>query len=228
MHLHVSSTLSECRPQTFIFHPRRAMSYTLQNLTLRTGTPPSPVLQPVSQHSELPCGDQRSQQRGALMETPPLAGYGLNRIAEDRDSRRFAGDGQFTGLQDLRVRPLSFHQSIIASTYESAESSATHPEADLDDEQLRVLLASPLYLQERGASAERLHVCRCERENSMSSSSQDPTSTGKPVAVRSSQKRLNQDTFSDRDEFPRDMNRFLGVLNLSSDSLTRQMLRNRF
>ena len=35
----------------------------------------------------------------------------------------------------------------------------------------------------------------------MSSSSQDPTSTGEPVAVLSSQNRVNQDTFSDRDEF---------------------------
>ena len=35
----------------------------------------------------------------------------------------------------------------------------------------------------------------------MSSSSQDPTSTGKLVAVFSSQNRLHQDTFSDRDEF---------------------------
>ena len=34
----------------------------------------------------------------------------------------------------------------------------------------------------------------------MSSSSQDPTSTGKPVAVFSSQNRLTQDTFSDGDE----------------------------
>ena len=35
----------------------------------------------------------------------------------------------------------------------------------------------------------------------MSSSSQDPMSTGKPVAVFSSQNRLNQDTVSDRDDF---------------------------
>ena len=41
-----------------------------------------------------------------------------------------------------------------------------------------------------------------ERENLMSSSSQDPTSTRKLVAVFSGQKRLKQDTFSDRDEFP--------------------------
>ena len=35
----------------------------------------------------------------------------------------------------------------------------------------------------------------------MSSSFQDPTSTGTPVAMFSSQNRWNQDTFSDRDEF---------------------------
>ena len=75
------------------------------------------------------------------------------------------------------------------------------PESDIDDEQLRALLASPLYLQEREAIAERSEVYHSERENLMSSSSQDPTSTGKPVAVFSSHNRLNRDTFSDRDEF---------------------------
>ena len=64
----------------------------------------------------------------------------------------FTEDAQITELEDLRVKLLSFHQSITASTYDSAESIATHPESDFDDEQLRTLLASPLYLQERGAS----------------------------------------------------------------------------
>ena len=36
----------------------------------------------------------------------------------------------------------------------------------------------------------------------MSSSSQDPISTGKPVALFSSLNRLNQETFSDREDFP--------------------------
>ena len=63
----------------------------------------------------------------------------------------------------------------------------------------------------------------------MSSSSKDPISTGKPVAVFSSQKRLNQDTFSDRDEFSLITSTgFFGVMNLASDSLARQMLRNLF
>ena len=89
----------------------------------------------------------------------------------------------------------------MASTLDSAESIATPPESDFDDEQLRALLASPLYLQERGASAERSQVHHSERENLMSSSYQDPTSTGKPVAVFSRQYRLNRGTSFDRDEF---------------------------
>ena len=64
-----------------------------------------------------------------------------------------------------------------------------------------------------------------EQENLMSSSSQDPTSTGKPVAVFSSQNRLNQD------HFPTETNLlmlFVGVTNRFSDFLTRQMLQNPF
>ena len=157
------------------------MSYTLQSLKPRAST----------QHSEKPCQDPRPLQRGALTETPPLAGYEPNRIVEDGDYRKFTRDGQFSELEDLRVRPLSFNQSFIASTFDSAESIATPPESDFDDEQLRALLASPLYRQERGASAERSPDYHSEIENLMSSSSQDPTSTRKLVAVFSSQNRLN-------------------------------------
>ena len=74
-------------------------------------------------------------------------------------------------------------------------------ESGFDEGQLRAMLASPLYPQEREASAERSQVYHSERENLMSSLSQDPTGKGKPVAVFSSQNRLNQDIFSDRDEF---------------------------
>ena len=70
----------------------------------------------------------------------------------------------------LRVKPLSFHQPITASTYDSAESIATPlPESDLDDEQLCALLATPLYLQEREASAERRsQVSHSDRDNLIS------------------------------------------------------------
>ena len=138
-------TLSAFRPKTFTSHPHRAMSCTLQNLTPRTGTASSPFPESVFQQPEQPCEDQRPQKSGALTELPPFTGYEPNRIVEDRDYMHFTGDGQFTELEVLRVRPLSFNQSIIASTYDSVESIATHPESDLDGEQLRALLASPLY-----------------------------------------------------------------------------------
>ena len=84
--------------------------------------------------------------------------------------------------------------------YHSADGIVTPlPDSDLDDAQLHALLVSPLYLQEREANAERSQVYHFERENLMSSSSQDPISTRKLVALFSSQKRLNQDTFSYRE-----------------------------
>ena len=178
-----------------------AMSYTLPHLmTPSTGSPSSLFLNQSSSEQK-PCDDRRPQLSGAFAEPRPLTGYEPKQLAEDQDYKHFTGDGQLTEHEDLRVKPLSFHQSITASTYDSAESIAT-PESDSDDDQLRPLLASPLYLQEREASAERSQVYHSERENLMSSSSQDPISTRKPVALFSSQNRLNQATFSDGEDFP--------------------------
>ena len=56
----------------------------------------------------------------------------------------------------LCVKQLFFHRLSITSTQDSAESIATSPpEWDLDDGQIRALLASPLYSQEREANADR-------------------------------------------------------------------------
>ena len=44
-----------------------------------------------------------------------------------------------------RLEKLTYNQSLIHSTYDSAESIATHPDSDLEDEQLQMMLASPLY-----------------------------------------------------------------------------------
>ena len=139
-------------------------------MTPRTGTPSSPFPESVFQRAEQPCQDRRPQLSGALTEEPHFTGYEPNWLAEDCDYRHFSGDGQFTEHEDLRVKPLSFHQSIIASTCDSAESIATPQASDLDDEQLRALPASPLYLQEREASEERSQVYHSERQNLMSSS----------------------------------------------------------
>ena len=67
---------------------------------------------------------------------------------------------------------LTFNLSSLSSTQDSIESVDTPQEADLDDEQIRALLAFPQYLPEREASAERSQIRHPEREGLMSSSSQ--------------------------------------------------------
>ena len=117
-----------------------------------------------------------------------------------QDYRHFTGDGQFTEHEGLRVKPVSFHQPITAPTYDSSESIATpSPDSDLDGEQIRALLASPVYLQEREEGAERSKLNHFERENLMCSSPLFAMSTGKFVAFKN---RLNPETFSDREDFP--------------------------
>ena len=96
---------------------------------------------------------------------------------------------------------VSSRGSSSTSTYDSACSIATPPpDSDLDDEQIRALLAPPLYLQEREASADRSQVCHSVRENLVSSSSQVPKSTEKPFALFSSKRKSSQETFSDRED----------------------------
>ena len=73
-HLHGSSheAQSAFHPKTFTPHTRRAMSYTLQNVTPRTGTPSSPFPESVFHQSAQPCENQRHEQSGALTELPTL------------------------------------------------------------------------------------------------------------------------------------------------------------
>ena len=146
----------------------------------------------------------RNRGSGALAEPRHFTVCEPKQLAEHQDHRHFTGDGQFTEHEDLHVKPLFFHQPSIPWTNDSAESIVTpSPDSDLDDEQLRDLQASPLYLQEREAHAERSQVYHSERESLMSSSSQGLNFIGtkEPVAVFSSQSRLNQETLSDEDEF---------------------------
>ena len=180
----------------------RILSYVTPHLiTPSTGTPSlsstlssSHVLNPpLSEHK--PCGDPRPPLSGALAEHRPFTGYEPRQLAENQDHKHFTEDKQFN--------PLSSHQPITASTYDSAESIATPPpDSDFDDEQLRALLASPLYLQEREANAERSQAYHSERDNLMSSASHDSIGTGKLVALFSSKHWLNRETFSDREDFP--------------------------
>ena len=104
-----------------------------------------------------------------MAEPRPFTGYEPKQLAadqdyrhftEDKDYRHFTEDKELNEHEVLRVNPLSFHQSITASTYDSAESIATpHPESDLDDEQLRALPTVPT-----GARSKRPQVYHSERE----------------------------------------------------------------
>ena len=107
-------------------------------------------------------------------------------------------------LGKIGVKSLSYNQSLIHSAYDSAESIA---DSNLEDEQLRKLLASPLYIQEREgdfvssrkhrvswkpdamveqqreASAQRTQADHSRRESLMSSSSREPRVSVKPDAM---------------------------------------------
>ena len=211
------------------------MSHAFQHSTPSTGTPPSFPVPRYHTH----CHDLLPHQGDTSAELPPPTGYEPIGIVDDQVNMHFTEDDQITELEG-RVESLSYNHSFLPSTYDSAESIATPPEADFDDEQLRALLASPLHLQVRGASAERSQVYHSERESLMSSSSQDPTTGGTGETCRSVFKqRSDQETVSARvrrikthfpigTNVPWNINRFLGVMNRFSDSLTRQMLRNLF
>ena len=98
------------------------------------------------------------------------------------------------------VKPMFFDRPSVTSTYDSPESIATlPPESDLDDEQIRNMLASPLYSQEREASADRSRVNHSYRENSVSSSSLFRASGRRPAAVFSHKRKSNQESHSDRE-----------------------------
>ena len=179
------------------------MSHALTHGTLITCTPSSlscPTLASRRLITSLThCEDPLPlQECGSYPELPPPTGYEPNRIVDNQINDDHY-NVQFTEIED-RVKSLSYSWSFLSSTQDSAESMATPPESDFDDEQIRALLGSPRYLPERESSAQRSPVNHSERESLMSSSSQDPTSTRKPVAVFSSQNRLNQDTFSVREQ----------------------------
>ena len=73
-----------------------------------------------------------------------------------------------------------FHKPSMTSTCNTSESiAAPPPGSDLDDDQIRNMVASPLYLQERELSADQSRVDHSFRERSVSSSSHLWESAGK-------------------------------------------------
>ena len=117
------------------------MSYTALLTTPGTCTPSlsltqssSPYLTSTFQRVSTLCRYLQHHLSGALAEPKQLA--------EHKDHSHFTEDNQLVEYQDLaehedlRVKPLFFHQPSIASTYDSAESIVTPPpDWDLDDEE---------------------------------------------------------------------------------------------
>ena len=99
----------------------------------------------------------------------------------------------------IGVKQLSYSQSLLHSVYDSAESIATPPDSDLEDEQLRKVLASPLYFREREENERQTQAYHSERESLMASSSRDLEAAGKLDAMFSCHNESSQNTFSERD-----------------------------
>ena len=117
-----------------------------------------------------------------------------------------------------------FHRPSMTSTYDSAESVATlPPEPGLDDEQIRNMLASPLYLQEREASADRPRVYHSFREYVVSSSSHFREGAEKPAALFSHTRKSSQEHCVAEKACPQDINQSNGEVKFSSGSLIRKL-----
>ena len=124
----------------------------------------------------------------------------INPIITEQEIEQSTEKSQIPEIEDKFSLP--YNQSLLSSTQDSIKSLATPEEADLDDEQIRALLASPRYLPEREVIAERSQIYHSERGGLTPSSSQSLNfiGTGKPVAWLSHHKTLGQDEFSEREQ----------------------------
>ena len=120
-------------------HTWRNMSYITPELT-STISPCTARLPQLLRVSIL-ASDPQQASIGNVADVRTCTGYEPKDLAEN---------------DDLCVKPVFFHRPSISWTYDSAENIATPPpDSDLDDEQIRALLASRLYLKGREASADR-------------------------------------------------------------------------
>ena len=102
---------------------------------------PNPDL--LSTHPLIHCEDPR--QDGTSTEFHSSTGYEPKRIELNRilvnPSNQIIDDQD--DIEEIGVKPLSYSQSLVHSAYDLAESIATPPDSDFEDEQLRKMLASP-------------------------------------------------------------------------------------
>ena len=68
-------------------------------------------------------------------------------------------------IEDFEEVTSFFQESNVKTVYIIDDNDAKYPDAEIDDEHTRNSLASPLYLQEREASASLLQVYHSQRES---------------------------------------------------------------
>ena len=117
-----------------LFDPRFALSICLSHLPLH---PPElwllPFLPPCGCcRSKIPCALGLNEESGPLVNNAPLTNWR-------------PGWYWRNWCQKVVLRPIS----LVHSAYDSAESIATPPDSDFEDEQLNTMRASPLYIRER-------------------------------------------------------------------------------
>ena len=204
--------------------------------TLHTSTCSLPSTSPVLLSSSSPnpdllstypithCEDPR--QDGTSTEFHSSTGCEPKRIELNRilvNPQKQITDDQ-DDIEEIGVKPLSYSHSMTHSAFDSAESIATPPDSALEDEQLRKMLASPLYFREREENEGQARAYHSERESLMIRSSRNPEVSGKPDAecvkkreanaqrtfreTRCSVSCQSQNTFSERDRSDEPGNRF--------------------
>ena len=80
--------------------------------------------------------------------------------------------------EDFEEGTSFFQGSNVKTVYILGDNDAKYPVSEIDDEQTRNSLASPLYFQEREASASLLHVYHSQRESSFQGAQSILASTG--------------------------------------------------
>ena len=146
------------------------------SLVLLSSSSPNPDL--LSTHPFIHCEDPRHD--GTSTEFHSQTGCEPKRIELNRilvNPQNQIIDDQ-DDIEEIGVKPLSYSESLIHSAYDIA----TPPDSNLEDEQLRQMLASPLYKRKREENEGQARAYHSERESLMLHSSRNPEVSGKPDA----------------------------------------------
>ena len=145
-----------------------------------------------SRRDQLPLKKEMSEQNRALRETCIKNARDLEELQKshvlkvEELSRRNL-------IEDFEAVTSFFQGSNVKTINNFGDNDAKYPDAEIDDENTRNSLDSPLYLQEREASASLLQVYHSQRESLFQGAQSILASTGKPVNWMSQKRKSNQE-----------------------------------